>query len=142
MNLTHAKTKYDFLFLKTILNDLVGKNDTENGKVLKYWIGLRLRRFFPVNPGPNCETPPSFLMPAIKSIKNLAEKKFLTQDTTTKDMYATLILHEQKTPKIILKFPHTNFKQGFKAIANKFLSPQMKEHMFYKYTMFYRQKKD
>jgi exonuclease III len=130
LNLIHAKTKYKSLFLKTILHDLTGKYPTENSKVLKYWIGLRLRKIFPVMPGPNSETPPSFLMHSIELIKNMATKKILTQDITTKEIYMTLILQEQKIPKIILKSPNTNFKPGFKAMTKQFLSPFLKEHMF------------
>lgn len=83
-----------------------------------------------MKPGPNCETPPKFLMSSIESIIKLSGKKNLTQKITAKEIYSSLILIEQNPPKIILKMPNVNYKSGFKAMTKKFLSPQLKEHMF------------
>lgn len=105
-------------------------NINENGKVLRYWMGLRLRKIFQLKPGPNCEILPKFLITTIASIKNLREKKELTQKITTQEIYNIFIFEEQKIPKIILKFPDTNFKPAFKAITKQFLSQHTKEHIF------------
>lgn len=130
LNLVNAKVKFNSLFLKTILTNLTEIDTSENGKVIKYWIGLRLRHFFSVKPGPNCERPLLFLTDSVECIKKLGKQKMLTQETATKEIYQILILEEQKTPKVIFKSLNINFKPGFKAITNEFLSPEIKEHIF------------
>jgi hypothetical protein len=123
LNFTNAKTKYQSLFLKTILNNLTEKNPSENGKMMYYWLGLRLRKIFPVRKSPNCENTPKFLANVVERIKKLNEKRNITQIITSKEIYTLLIAERQKIPKIVLKYPNINFKPGFIAATKPFLSP-------------------
>lgn len=130
LNFTNAKTKYQSLFLKTILNNLTEEKPSENGKMMFYWLGLGLRKIFPVKKGPNCEKTPQFLANVVEIIKKLNKNRNITQIITSKEIYTLLTAEEQKIPKIILKYPNTNFKPGFLAITKPFLSPYLKEHLF------------
>lgn len=130
LSLLKVKTKYKSLFLKTIIKEITEEPIKDNGKMLKYWVGLRLRNIFPIKIGPNSETTPDFLRDTIKTISILSETITLTQSTKTKEIYDVLISKEHKQPKIIIKNPGTNFKPAFKALNRKFLSPQQKEHLF------------
>jgi hypothetical protein len=71
LNFTNAKTKYQSLFLKTILNNLTEENPSENGKMMYYWLGLRLRKIFPVRKSPNCENTPKCLENVVEKIKKI-----------------------------------------------------------------------